>query len=113
MDDVTSAITAQAAAWNRGDLEGFCEGYTDDAIYVSARGLRRGRDQILAAYREAYPDRTAMGTLSLEVLGLEDNGVNAMVVLRWSIDRGPDGHALLGFRRTDAGWRLAFDATVG
>jgi len=68
---VEALIAEQTAAWNRGDLEGFCSGYHQDAVFVSSVGLTRGRDQLLERYRRRYPDPGAMGRLTLEILEVE------------------------------------------
>jgi hypothetical protein len=65
---VTRVLETQAAAWNRGDFEAFCAVYAEDAVYASANGLTRGRDAVLARYRARYPDETARGALSFEIV---------------------------------------------
>ena len=65
---VTRLLEIQAAAWNRGDFEAFCAVYAEDALYASPTGLTRGRDAVLARYRQRYPDETARGTLSFEIV---------------------------------------------
>ena len=65
---VETLLSEQAAAWNRGDLEAFCSVYSDDATFVSPSGTSQGRAMILDRYRAKYPDASAMGTLTLEVV---------------------------------------------
>jgi peptidoglycan/xylan/chitin deacetylase (PgdA/CDA1 family) len=67
---VEETLQLQAAAWNRGDLLGFCAHYAEDAAFVSPSGLTRGRDDVLRRYRARYKDRSAMGQLSLEAVEL-------------------------------------------
>ena len=64
---VGAVLEDQVAAWNRGDLEAFCSVYSDDATFVSPSGTSQGRSMILDRYRAKYPDKSAMGTLTLEV----------------------------------------------
>jgi uncharacterized protein (TIGR02246 family) len=66
--EVAALLAAQAAAWSRGDLDAFTAVYAADAAFVSPTGLTRGRDEVLARYRRRYPDRAAMGRLTLEVI---------------------------------------------
>jgi uncharacterized protein (TIGR02246 family) len=61
------ALDAQVAAWNRGDLEAFVAIYAEDVTFISPGGVAHGRQGVLERYRRKYPDREAMGTLSLEV----------------------------------------------
>ena len=64
-------LETQAAAWNRGDLEAFCSVYAEDALFLTAFGLTKGRAEVLARYRARYPDAAARGTLSFEVLSVD------------------------------------------
>ncbi|MCB1056993.1 MAG: nuclear transport factor 2 family protein [Acidobacteria bacterium] len=120
---VRALVAEQVSAWNRGDLDAFCAGYAEDALFVSPSGLTEGREEVLARYRKRYPDRAAMGTLAIEILevrtmgesGGEPSGVVA--VGKWSLGY-PDkeeasGHTLLVFRpRPGGGWEIAEDASM-
>lgn len=119
-----SLLETQAAAWNGGDLEAFCSVYADDALFVTATGLTKGREEVLARYRSRYPDAAARGTLSFEVLAVDvlaggawkDPSEAIAVVARWKISRHqePDaaGLTLLNLVRTPAGWRIVHDASM-
>lgn len=115
MRDVRDLLAAQVTAWNRGDLDGFCDLCTVDVVYVGAGGVRSGREAVREGYRHRYVDRSAMGTLTLEVLSVEERGATAVVVVRWGVvaEAEHGGHALLVLEHGDEGWRLAYDATVG
>jgi len=114
-------LDRSAAAWNRGDLEGFCASYAEDATFVSPKGVTHGRAEVLAHYRQSYPDRAAMGTLKLDLLearpapGEEPSA--ASVVAHWSLTY-PDrpeaaGTTLLVFHRTPGGgWKIVQDASM-
>lgn len=117
-------LETQAAAWNRGDLEAFCSVYVDDALFVTAGGLTKGRAEVLARYRSRYPDAEARGTLSFEVLSVDvlSPGPRQVepdaiaVVARWKIARPekPEaaGLTLLNLVRAPGGWRIAHDASM-
>jgi len=62
-----TALDAQVAAWNRGDLDAFVALYAVDATFISPSGIAHGRQEVLERYRRKYPDRTAMGALSLDI----------------------------------------------
>jgi peptidoglycan/xylan/chitin deacetylase (PgdA/CDA1 family)/ketosteroid isomerase-like protein len=130
-DQVRALLKRQADDWNRGDLEAFCSAYDDDAAFVAADGLTRGRAAVLDRYRRRYPDRAAMGTLTLEVVELRDvwgpevtplgdatpGAIHgASVVARWSLRREgappAQGHTLLVLRRTGDAWRIVQDASM-
>ena len=116
-------LETQAAAWNRGDLEAFCSVYAEDALFVTAFGLTKGRAEVLERYRKRYPDSNARGTLSFEVLSVDvaapaprKGAPDAIgVVARWTIshtDRpAATGLTLLNLVRAPAGWRIVHDAS--
>ncbi len=127
---VRGLLERQIAAWNRGDLDEFCSIYAADAAFLSPSGYRNGRDEVLARYRRDYPDRAAMGRLTLDItevrtvsgteftlLGDAVPGrVQGVTVLgRWRIERdGRDpssGGTLVVFRRAGEGWELIQDAS--
>lgn len=115
MEDPERVLAAQVDAWNTGDLEGFCAAYAQDATYLTGVGVTRGRDALLASLRQRYPDPASMGRLQVGVRQLEVSGDLATAVVDWSVATEADsvsGAALLGFRRSGEGWRLAWDATL-
>lgn len=129
-EQVGELLARQAAAWTAGDLDAFCSAYADDALFVSPSGQTRGRQAVLERYRKRYPDRAAMGALTLEVVearpfsGVEvtplgdavPGRVHALsVAARWTLryaEREPaTGLTLLVLRRERAGWRIVQDAS--
>jgi uncharacterized protein (TIGR02246 family) len=116
-EDIHAVMRTAEAAWNAGDLEGYmdCYWHSPELRFAGGGGLRRGWDAVLASYREAYPDRESMGTLTfsdLDVTVLAPDA--ALVVGRWRLERGteaPHGIYTLLFRRVAAGWRITHDHT--
>lgn len=122
---VESLLAEQAGAWSRGDLESFVAGYAEDAVFVTPSGITRGRDEVLARYRGRYPDRTAMGRLTLELLDVRLLGstsaeaTGASVVARWVLEgMGEDGtgraegHTVIVLEHRAEGWRVVHDASM-
>lgn len=129
--EIEALLHRQAEAWSRGDVEAFASAYDDDVLFVSPSGMTRGRAEVIARYRERYPDRLAMGSLALEVLdvrtvwGRETSPLGdalpgrihgATVVARWTISR-PDrstasGLTLLALERGPDGFRIVRDASM-
>ncbi|MDP2312874.1 MAG: nuclear transport factor 2 family protein [Pseudomonadota bacterium] len=110
-----ACLQAQQHAWNTGDLEGYLAGCAADVIYLTREGPVYGREALRARMAAAYPDRAAMGRLSLEVLHL-DATAEVRVVLRWTVTRegpGVGGYALVVLAERDGEWRLTHDATLG
>lgn len=131
---VTKLLADQAAAWNRGDLAAFAAFYAEDAAFVAADGVTRGRRELLERYRRRYPDRAAMGTLTLEVVeispasgseimplgGARPSRVHGLsVVARWTLAHPEgagrettSGHTLLVLRRGRESWEIVQDASM-
>ena len=114
---IHAVLDAQAAAWNRGDIDAFMQGYwQDDALRFASGGrVTHGWQTTLEHYRKGYPDRSAMGTLSfseLEIEPLADD--TALVFGHWSLQRAkdqPHGLFTLLLRKTADGWKITRDHT--
>jgi uncharacterized protein (TIGR02246 family) len=123
-EQVAAVLHAQAEAWSRGDLEAFTAVYAEDAAFLTANGLTRGRREVLERYRKRYPDAAAMGKLTLEVLetrtfppGKDAQG--AAVVARWRLEypetaerKTAEGLTLIVLRRTGGTWEIVQDASM-
>jgi ketosteroid isomerase-like protein len=114
---VRKVIEEQQAAWNRGDVEGFMDGYArDDATtFVSGDTVTRGWQTVLDRYRKAYDTREKMGTLAFTELEFKPlSPLYVAAVGRWhltGVAGEPRGRFTLLFRRTAAGWRIVHDHT--
>ncbi|HEV7744625.1 MAG TPA: nuclear transport factor 2 family protein [Pyrinomonadaceae bacterium] len=108
-------IDAQSAAWNRGDIEGYMDGYDRSPAteFVSGDTITRGWQPVLDRYRKKYDSRDKMGVLTfsdVEITILDNNA--ALVLGRWRLKRAsdePHGTFSLLFRRKKAGWRIVHD----
>ena len=81
---VEAVLTAQAAAWNRGDLEGYMQGYarSDALVFTSGSKVRTGFDETLASYRKKYgSDRSSMGSLTFTLQRVDPVGASGAVVV--------------------------------
>lgn len=117
---IRAELMREAAAWSKGDLEGFLAGYehAPTTLFVGRTQLYRGWDAIAAMYRAHYPGRARMGTLSfdhLEVHPLGDGyalAVGQFHLARAAADGGPaSGWFTLTWHRGAAGWRILVDHT--
>lgn len=111
-----AAISAQADAWSRGDIDAFCSIYADDALFVTPSGVTRGREAVRERYKAKYPDAKAMGTLTLEPIDFRDLGDVVTVAARWRLTY-PDkpeasGSTLLVLRRSGERWVILQDASM-
>lgn len=114
---VRAVLDAQRDAWNRGDIEGYMDGYarTPDIAFISGDSFTRGWQTVHDRYKKNYDSREKMGMLTfsdLEPTVLSSDAV--MVLGRWHLKRTsdePHGRFTLIFRRTKAGWRIVHDHT--
>ena len=115
--DIRGVMNAQVAAWNRGDIDGFMDGYlrSDKIEFVSAGKVTRGWQTVRDRYHRKYDRREKMGMLTFSEIKVSSlNANNALVQGRWSLRRKadqPHGSFVLIFRRTPAGWRIVHDQT--
>jgi ketosteroid isomerase-like protein len=112
-----AVIEAQAAAWNRGDVDGYMEGYAKEetTTFISGDTLTRGWQTVLERYRARYDTREKMGTLAFNELEFKPlSEFYIMATGRWQLTRAgdtPHGRFTLILRRTSAGWRVVHDHT--
>lgn len=116
-DGIRAVMDAQAVAWNKGDIEGFMNGYwrSDKLIFVSGDKVTRGWQQTLDNYKKSYATKERMGTLTFSDLEISVLSKDAAVVLgSWSLERAgdrPHGKFTLTFRKKKEGWRIVIDHT--
>src|ERR1041385_7693768 len=67
VQEVRQVMESQQAAWNRGDVESFMEGYdrADTTTFVSGDQLIIGWQTVLDRYKKQYSSREQMGSLTL------------------------------------------------
>ncbi|MCS7079791.1 MAG: DUF4440 domain-containing protein [Chloracidobacterium sp.] len=116
---VRMLLDRQVAAWNRGDLEGFMDGYwrSPELMFVSGTTVTKGWEAVLTRYRQRYQtEGRAMGTLDFHDLVIEPVGSRmALVHGGWRVVL-PDqtvlgGRFTLLVRRFSVGWRIVYDHT--
>src|SRR5437773_6501441 len=114
---IRSVLQAQQNAWNRGDIDGFMNGYARSAstVLISEDTIRRGWQTVRDRYRKKYSSRSKMGTLTfsdLEITLLSSH--SAVASGRWKLKRAndqPHGRFTLILRRQLEGWRIVYDHT--
>lgn len=114
---IRAVLDAQAAAWNRGDIEGYMDGYarSDTIVFVSGDTVTRGWQTVLDRYKKGYDTREKMGTLEFSELEIKVMGKDVAVAHgRWQLTRAadkPGGRFTLIFRREGRNWRIVHDHT--
>jgi ketosteroid isomerase-like protein len=115
--EIRSVLRMQQGAWNRGDIDGFMNGYarSKSTIFISEDTMRRGWETVRDRYRKKYSDRAKMGVLTfsdLEIVPLSPD--SALAFGRWKLQLAkerPHGRFTLIFRRLPEGWRIVHDHT--
>ena len=124
-DRLRGELDRQAAAWNRGDLDGFMDAYwRDDRLTFASGGtVTRGWQATLDRYRRRYQaEGKEMGTLTFGEVEVELLGPptgeprEALVRGRWALafarsEEKPNGLFTLLFRTTPDGWKVVADHT--
>ncbi len=114
--EITNVLDRQAAAWNRGDIDAFMEGYWNSPeLSFSAGGkVTRGFEPTRDHFRTSYPDRAAMGRLTFSDLEITPLCRHAALVLgRWRLDREKpvSGAFSLTMKRINGQWLIIHDHT--
>src|SRR6185369_12900413 len=114
---IRAVLDAQRDAWNRGDIEGYMDGYdkSDNTVFVSGDNVTRGWKTVLERYKKTYDSREKMGQLEFSYLEIALLSEESAVVLgRWLLKRSgdePHGRFTLIFKKTKSGWRIIHDHT--
>jgi uncharacterized protein (TIGR02246 family) len=117
---IRAVLDKQVADWNRGDIDAFATGYKNspDTLFIGLT-VHRGYAQMLETYKQHYPNRAAMGTLSfthLDVQPLDEHFATATG--NFHLERtaaggdNADGYYLLVFEKTADGWKIVRDASA-
>jgi ketosteroid isomerase-like protein len=116
---IRSVLDAQVAAWNRGDLDSFMQGYwhSPELTFYSGGTVSTGWDAALARYQRRYQgEGREMGTLDFSNLEIHSVGNNdAWVGGHWHL-KMRDGKDLGGlftliFKKLPEGWKIVHDHT--
>ena len=113
-EKLKSIVQLQENAWNRGDIDGFMEGYwkSDKLTFSSGGETRRGWETTRSRYKLNYPDKATMGKLTfsqLEVQVLSDE--LALMLGDWKIEanKPSEGNFSLLWRRIEGTWVIVHD----
>src|SRR3954468_19775219 len=91
--EIRAVMAAQTAAWNRGDIDGFMNGYARSAEteFVSGDKITRGWQTVRDNYRKKYDSREKMGVLKFSEIKVTALASDAAIVLgRWQLARQKD-----------------------
>ncbi len=115
---IRGVLTAQAAAWNKGDLDGFLKGYWDDEklFFISGAKTSKGFQALKERYQMNYQaDGKEMGMLTFSDVHVERLGEStAFVRGKWEVKLKAEtlsGWYTLIFRKFPDGWKIIHDHT--
>jgi uncharacterized protein (TIGR02246 family) len=117
VEAIQAVLNAQRDAWNKGDIEGYMDGYdrSDNTVFISGDSVTRGWTTVLDRYKKGYDTPEKMGQLTFSDLDIKLlNKDTAVVIGRWLLKRSkdePHGRFTLIFKATKAGWRIIHDHT--
>ncbi len=114
---IREVMADQQEAWNRGDIEGFMDGYSrsDSTLFAGKNRVNYGWNTVLESYRKGYPDGKAMGQLQFTLIRVRVlSEHHAYVVGKWELTENTkpaSGHFVLIFEKSPEGWKIAVDGT--
>ena len=115
---IAGVLDRQIAAWNRGDLVSYMDGYarTPALVFTSGGNIRHGWQDAFDHYQARYAtDPKAMGTLAFQIDSIDPVGADGATVLgHWELtgtEHPGRGVFTLVVERRPEGWRIIHDHT--
>jgi len=112
---IRQLLGEQTHAWNRGDVEGFMNGYwqNDSLMFIGKSGITYGWNNTLNNYKKGYPDTVAMGKLVFTIISIKNLSPEYFhVVGKWHLQRSIgniEGHFTLLFKKIKGRWVIIAD----
>ncbi len=112
---IRNVLAKQSAAWNKGDIEAYMQGYwhNDSLVFVGKHGPTYGYDATLKRYKTSYPDVEKMGKLQFTIVQVKQLSQQYYSVLgKWQLARKAgdlEGYFTLLFRKINGQWLIVSD----
>ena len=113
--EIRRLLAVQTECWNRGNIEGFMQTYwkNDSLLFIGKSGVHFGWQETLNNYKKGYPDTTAMGKLSFDILIVKKLSPEYYYVVgKWMLKRSLgdlSGHYDLLLRKIKGKWDIIAD----
>lgn len=113
--EIRSILATQTAAWNRGDIDQFMNGYweNDSLMFIGKSGVTYGWTNTLNNYKKGYPDTAAMGQLIFNLINVKKLSKKYYHVTgKWFLKRSIGdigGHYTLLFQKINDRWVIISD----
>lgn len=114
---IRNVLSAQEAAWNKGDIDAFMDGYwnSDSLLFIGASGVTYGHANTLRRYKTNYNSQAKMGRLKFDLLHFLPLATDYwMIVGKWQLTRDAGdvgGHFTLLFKKINGKWVIVSDHT--
>lgn len=114
---IRQIMSAQVAAWNKGNLDAFMKGYwnNDSLVFIGKSGPAYGYRQALANYKKNYNGPDQMGKLFFDLLKVKRLSADYYFVIgKWFLKRkagDTGGVYTLLFHKVNGQWRIVVDHT--
>lgn len=112
---VRQLLADQTEAWNRGDIDSFMKTYwkSDSLMFIGKNGVTYGWTNTLNNYKKNYPDTTAMGRLSFDIISVKRLSFQYFHVIgKWHLQRSIgdlSGHYTLLLKKINGRWVIIAD----
>jgi ketosteroid isomerase-like protein len=112
---IRKVLDNQIKAWNKGDIGGFMQGYwkNDSLMFIGKKGIIWGWQTTLENYKKNYPDTTAMGKLSFDIILVKKLSPDYYYIVgKWMLSRSIgdlSGHYNLLFKKINGTWLIVAD----
>lgn len=113
--DIRQLLAIQTESWNRGDIEGFMQSYwkSDSLMFIGSKEVHFGWQETLNNYKKSYPDATAMGKLSFDIIIIKKLSSEYYYVAgKWMLERTIgdfSGHFDLLLKKINGKWYIIAD----
>lgn len=114
-DLIIKLLEDQRQAWNKGDINEYMQGYnqSDSLLFVGKSGPQYGWNNTLKNYKKSYPNKSAMGYLSFDIIEIKMISADHTFVLgAWHLKREndePKGYFTLLVKKIKGQWKVIAD----
>lgn len=116
-NEIISVLKSQENFWNKGNIEGFMQGYvkSDNLVFNGSSGPFYGWDSVKDRYMKTYPSKEKMGILNFKIQNISLITSNVAQLLGQFILTYPknevSGYFTLVFIKSKGKWLIISDHT--
>ena len=116
-NEIISVLIKQEKFWNKGDIDGFMQGYvkSDHLVFNGSKGPFYGWDSVKDRYIKTYPSKEEMGTLNFKIQNISLISSNVAQLLGQFYLTYPkkevSGYFTLVFIKSKGRWLILSDHT--